>query len=59
MHSANHTKRITDNKAYEHNLKLLGQIELGNDRWMRDGLSNLAFRIVTYEVDTSDKVNMG
>lgn len=54
MHSANHTKRITDPKAYQDNLKLLGQIERGNDRWMHDGLSNLAFRIVTYTVDKAD-----
>jgi hypothetical protein len=53
MHSANHTKRITDHKAYQQNVKLLQQIQAGQPRWRSDGLSNLAFRIVSYERDTS------
>jgi len=53
MHSMNHTKRITDHKAYQNNVKLLQQIQSGQPRWRSDGLSNLAFRIVSYEQDTS------
>jgi len=59
MHSANHTKRITDEGAYATNLALLREIRGGSDRWKRDGLSNLAFRIIDYSVDTSDTAEFG
>mmetsp|Transcript_7881 Transcript_7881/g.18422 ORF Transcript_7881/g.18422 Transcript_7881/m.18422 type:complete len:936 (+) Transcript_7881:134-2941(+) len=54
MHSANHTKRITDCAAYKRNLGLLQEIRRGGQRWRGDGMYNLAFRIVAHEVDTSD-----
>lgn len=59
MHSANHTKRITDSKAYARNIKLLGEIEKNSDRWRVDGLSNLAFRIVEHRTDNSDLTQFG
>jgi len=59
MHSANHTKRITDKAAYDKNLALLKEISHNSDRWRRDGLSNLAFRIIDYSVDSSDTAEFG
>eukprot|EP00929_Paragymnodinium_shiwhaense_P058053 TRINITY_DN29080_c0_g2_i1.p2 TRINITY_DN29080_c0_g2~~TRINITY_DN29080_c0_g2_i1.p2 ORF type:complete len:655 (-),score=123.40 TRINITY_DN29080_c0_g2_i1:25-1989(-) len=59
MHSANHTKRITDNTAYQHNLDLLKDLKMGSGRWKVDGLVNLQFRIVSKEVDTSDEADFG
>ncbi|CAK0825451.1 unnamed protein product [Prorocentrum cordatum] len=54
MHSANHTKRITDSKAYERNLKQLEEIRRDHPRWRADGLQDLAFRILSTSVDTTD-----
>lgn len=59
MHSANHTKRITVNSDYERNLQLLREIHMGAERWRGDGLKNLAFRIVTRDVDTTDTLELG
>lgn len=59
MHSMNHTKRITDSKAYEQNLRLLREIGAGSDRWRRDGLSNLKFRIVDHAIDDTDAEEYG
>eukprot|EP00933_Yihiella_yeosuensis_P043733 TRINITY_DN3864_c0_g1_i4.p1 TRINITY_DN3864_c0_g1~~TRINITY_DN3864_c0_g1_i4.p1 ORF type:complete len:972 (+),score=148.05 TRINITY_DN3864_c0_g1_i4:120-2918(+) len=59
MHSANHTKRITDSKAYDENIKQLQEIEKGGNRWKTDGLSNLAFNIVDHNVDTTDTEKHG
>jgi len=55
MHSANHTKRITDSSAYAKNVKMLNEIASGSSRWKNDGLSNLQFRIIGEEVDETDK----
>lgn len=57
MHSANHTKRITDSNAYNRNLQLLKEIQAGGSRWKTDGLENLRFRIVSQEIDTTDSVS--
>eukprot|EP00746_Dinoflagellata_sp_MGD_P001146 gnl/MRDRNA2_/MRDRNA2_102124_c0_seq1.p1 gnl/MRDRNA2_/MRDRNA2_102124_c0~~gnl/MRDRNA2_/MRDRNA2_102124_c0_seq1.p1 ORF type:complete len:941 (+),score=141.41 gnl/MRDRNA2_/MRDRNA2_102124_c0_seq1:231-3053(+) len=54
MHSMNHTKRITDNAAYQKNLVLLREIGSGSDRWRRDGLNNLKFRLLAHDVDKAD-----
>jgi len=59
MHSANHTKRITDCGAYKRNLGLLEEIRRGGPRWRGDGMSNLAFRIVYHKVDTTDLAEYG
>jgi len=59
MHSVNHTKRVTDSSAYNRNIKLLQQIEHNSARWKSDGLSNLAFRVVDYEVDRTDTKELG
>merc|ERR1719265_2536628 len=57
MHSMNHTKRITDNSAYDHNLALLKEISLGSGRWKTDGLKNMQFRIISLDVDNTDRGN--
>lgn len=59
MHSANHTKRITDSKAYSLNVDMLKEIEKGGKRWKNDGLSDLAFRIVDSQQDDTDKETHG
>eukprot|EP00929_Paragymnodinium_shiwhaense_P042775 TRINITY_DN22080_c0_g1_i3.p1 TRINITY_DN22080_c0_g1~~TRINITY_DN22080_c0_g1_i3.p1 ORF type:complete len:514 (-),score=96.39 TRINITY_DN22080_c0_g1_i3:104-1645(-) len=59
MHSFGHTKRITDNAAYQQNLALLDEIHHGGQRWKGDGLTNLAFRVVDSQVDVSDKAALG
>ncbi|CAE8631386.1 unnamed protein product, partial [Polarella glacialis] len=59
MHSANHTKRITDSKAYDANVLQLKEIEQGGSRWKTDGLSSLAFHIVDHDEDTTDKEEFG
>eukprot|EP00929_Paragymnodinium_shiwhaense_P108453 TRINITY_DN74773_c0_g1_i1.p1 TRINITY_DN74773_c0_g1~~TRINITY_DN74773_c0_g1_i1.p1 ORF type:complete len:977 (-),score=184.16 TRINITY_DN74773_c0_g1_i1:39-2969(-) len=59
MHSMNHTKRITDSKAYDKNLKLLREIQAGSNRWRTDGLNNLAFRVVSRSLDESDAKDFG
>jgi len=59
MHSANHTKRITDAGAYDKNLKLLQEIRNSDPRWKDDGLSNLNFRILDYQIDKADFEEFG
>eukprot|EP00930_Biecheleria_cincta_P074443 TRINITY_DN61662_c0_g1_i1.p1 TRINITY_DN61662_c0_g1~~TRINITY_DN61662_c0_g1_i1.p1 ORF type:complete len:936 (-),score=112.30 TRINITY_DN61662_c0_g1_i1:117-2873(-) len=59
MHSANHTKRITDSKAYARNIEQLKEIEKGGNRWKTDGLSDLAFHIVDQDTDSADKEKYG
>lgn len=54
MHSANHTKRITDSAAYARNIKMLQEIQAGSSRWKTDGLSSLAFRVLDIQVDRAD-----
>merc|ERR1712232_27878 len=41
------------------NLKMLEEIRKGSDRWKRDGLTNLAFRIINSEDDTVDAATVG
>ncbi|CAE8687934.1 unnamed protein product [Polarella glacialis] len=59
MHGANHTKRITDGKAYDANVVQMKAMERGDSRWKTDGLSSLAFRIVDHAVDTTDREEFG
>eukprot|EP00931_Biecheleriopsis_adriatica_P067644 TRINITY_DN41754_c0_g1_i1.p1 TRINITY_DN41754_c0_g1~~TRINITY_DN41754_c0_g1_i1.p1 ORF type:complete len:916 (+),score=147.29 TRINITY_DN41754_c0_g1_i1:65-2812(+) len=59
MHSANHTKRITDSKAYAKNIEQLQEIEKGGSRWKTDGLNSLAFHIVDHDEDTTDAAKYG
>ena len=59
MHSANHTKRITDSRAYARNLDQLREIGSGGNRWKTDGLNSLAFSIVDLQVDTADMQTYG
>ena len=55
MHSANHTKRITDSRAYARNLEQLREIGSGGGRWKTDGLNSLAFSIVDSQEDRADQ----
>ena len=55
MHSANHTKRITDSRAYARNLEQLREIGSGGGRWKTDGLNSLAFSIVDSQEDRNDQ----
>ena len=55
MHSANHTKRITDSRAYARNLEQLKEIGSGGGRWKTDGLNSLAFSIVDSQEDRADQ----
>ncbi|CAE7615614.1 B4GALT6 [Symbiodinium sp. KB8] len=59
MHSANHTKRITDHRAYARNIEQLKEIMAGGDRWKTDGLNSLSFSIVDYQEDTADAESYG
>eukprot|EP00927_Polykrikos_kofoidii_P016419 TRINITY_DN17423_c0_g1_i1.p1 TRINITY_DN17423_c0_g1~~TRINITY_DN17423_c0_g1_i1.p1 ORF type:complete len:850 (+),score=102.50 TRINITY_DN17423_c0_g1_i1:58-2607(+) len=59
MHSMNHTKRITNQSHYAKNLQQLQEIARGGQRWVKDGLSDLAFRIVSHEKNEQDKEAFG
>jgi len=59
MHSANHTKRITDSRAYARNLEQLREIGSGGGRWKTDGLNSLAFSIVDSQEDRADQETHG
>ncbi|CAJ1447097.1 unnamed protein product [Effrenium voratum] len=59
MHSANHTKRITDSRAYSRNLEQLKEIGSGGNRWKTDGLNSLAFSIVDSQEDAADEEKYG
>ena len=59
MHSANHTKRITDRKVYDRNIEQLKEIGSGGSRWKTDGLNSLAFSIVDLQEDRSDEERHG
>lgn len=59
MHSANHTKRVTDAKLYQANLAMVEEIKSDGSRWKHDGLSSLGFRIISHEVDSADAASHG